>query len=210
MKKVLVIVACVVFLFAGFASADSLYIGPNYTSVLMSVNGTDQWEGGGDVHVSTLNGQVLSYLYCVDLFRTVNVPGNYPDTVVTDDGTIYGSALLNANQVAFLLDMYAWSANTHDEQAALQAAIWHVSTSGGTVALGVGASAVQQTLYAGYLKGIGSGIISDFLWITPGLESNGHLYQYQGLVGHATPIPGAIWLLGSGLLGLVAVRRRRK
>ncbi|OPY16672.1 MAG: hypothetical protein A4E69_00177 [Syntrophus sp. PtaB.Bin138] len=30
------------------------------------------------------------------------------------------------------------------------------------------------------------------------------------LVYNPVPIPGAIWLLGSGLLGLVAVRRRRK
>jgi hypothetical protein len=28
--------------------------------------------------------------------------------------------------------------------------------------------------------------------------------------GNAVPIPGALWLLGSGLLGLVAVRRKRK
>jgi hypothetical protein len=26
----------------------------------------------------------------------------------------------------------------------------------------------------------------------------------------AVPIPGALWLLGSGLLGLAAVRRRKK
>lgn len=30
------------------------------------------------------------------------------------------------------------------------------------------------------------------------------------LIQNPVPIPGAIWLLGSGLLGLVAVRRRRK
>lgn len=34
--------------------------------------------------------------------------------------------------------------------------------------------------------------------------------RYQDVLVVATPIPGAIWLLGSGLLGLVAVRRRRK
>lgn len=34
--------------------------------------------------------------------------------------------------------------------------------------------------------------------------------RYQDVLVVATPIPGALWLLGSGLLGLVAVRRRRK
>lgn len=213
MKKVLVLVACAVFLFAGFAKADTLVIGGNYTQPIeMLVDGTAKTEGGGDIWPSYLNGQLLDYLYCVDLFTTVYVPGTYPATVVTSDGTIYDNALNNADQVAFLLNSYAASADTFDEQAALQAAIWNVSApTGHTAELNPAAPAAQVILYSGYLTGIGSGVVSDYYWITPGLNSNGQVVQYQGLVGHSpVPIPGAIWLLGSGLLGLVAVRRRRK
>ena len=52
-------------------------------------------------------------------------------------------------------------------------------------------------------------------WITfsaPGLLQNGqnHEYALQGVQGAPVPVPPAVLLLGSGLLGLAAVRRRMK
>ncbi|RLB71614.1 MAG: hypothetical protein DRH03_05645, partial [Deltaproteobacteria bacterium] len=32
----------------------------------------------------------------------------------------------------------------------------------------------------------------------------------KGSFGNEVPIPGAIWLLGSGLFGLIGIRRRRQ
>ena len=52
-------------------------------------------------------------------------------------------------------------------------------------------------------------------WITfsaPGLLQNGqnHEYALQGIQGVPVPVPPAVLLLGSGILGLVPVRRRMK
>src|SRR5579871_3570512 len=51
----------------------------------------------------TLDGVPLPFVYCVDLFTNINVPGAYP-TAVTLDGTIDGSLIANAGQIAWLID----------------------------------------------------------------------------------------------------------
>jgi len=46
-----------------------------------------------------------------------------------------------------------------------------------------------------------------------GINANGDdYYDWGHFKGSATliPLPGAVWLLGSGLLGLIGVRRRLK
>jgi hypothetical protein len=56
---------------------------------------------------------------------------------------------------------------------------------------------------------IGSAILQSYLFGTASLSAAGVLT----LVGNATstvPLPGAVWLLGSGLFGLLGVSRRRK
>ncbi len=57
---------------------------------------------------------------------------------------------------------------------------------------------------------------SEVSWIDDAVVWNGEFYEPVGQeVGLAfgittVPVPGAVWLLGSGLLGLMAVRRRKK
>ena len=34
--------------------------------------------------------------------------------------------------------------------------------------------------------------------------------SYAGVAANLVPIPGAVWLLGSGLVGLVGLKRRKK
>jgi len=219
MKKIYVFAVCMLFLLVGVASAtDVLQIGGTYTGgIALLENGTTPLsEGGGSVDPSYLNGAPLEYLYCADIFTTVNVPGTYPNTAVNNAGDIYGKPLNNAGQVAWLLSNYG-TAGQGAQAYALQAAIWHVifEGTGTTIAIDPGNSTAQEVnLYNSYLAALGSntGNVSQFDWITPGtLDSNGQLVQYQGLVGApSVPLPVPIFLLGSGLIGLVGVRRRFK
>jgi hypothetical protein len=43
-----------------------------------------------------------------------------------------------------------------------------------------------------------------------GGSDGGHFIDYVQLEGTSVPIPGAVWLLGSGLIGLVGLRRLKK
>ena len=69
------------------------------------------------------------------------------------------------------------------------------------------------------------GYLTLYLFTQPAGTTNWHLFEaseygakneayltidYDIVPDNTIPIPGAVWLLGSGLLGLVAVRRRKK
>jgi uncharacterized membrane protein len=40
-------------------------------------------------------------------------------------------------------------------------------------------------------------------------DASGHIHGFEAIPA-PVPIPGAVWLLGSGLIGLVGIRRRFK
>jgi hypothetical protein len=199
------------------AWADSvLQIGGTYTSpIYLLENGTTPLsEGGGSIDTSYLNSVKLNFLYCVDIFTTVNVPATYLNTTVNNSGEIYGSPLNNAGQVAWLLSNYG-TAGQGDQAYALQAAIWHVIYEGTGKTIDINpalSTATEVSLYNTYLAELGNktGNVGNLLWITPGTkDSNGNVVSYQGLVGATpVPIPAAIWIFGSGLLGLIGIKRR--
>ncbi|BDQ35432.1 hypothetical protein [Pseudodesulfovibrio portus] len=54
-------------------------------------------------------------------------------------------------------------------------------------------------------------LLASGYWELTGYGSEGdswYITEVHGLAANPTPIPGAIWLLGSGLLGLAGIRRR--
>src|SRR5208337_600395 len=109
------------FLVAGLAQADTLVLGGSYThGIVMDTDGTYTFSGGatqstvggGSIDPSTLNGVALPYVYCIDLFTQINVPGTY-NAIVTTNGTIYsnsstlpGLVFSAAPQIAWLLSTY--------------------------------------------------------------------------------------------------------
>lgn len=216
--------ASIVLLIAGTASAEyssSLYLGSNYLSnIFITEGGAPETTTGGPVGPSTLDGVPLEYVYCVDLYRDVYVPVTYPDTVVTNNGVIYGNStpVNNAAQIAWLLYTYAATATTKDQQAALQVAIWHEEYNGNVSLNQKYAPSTQYSYYSAYLTSLGSntGNVGNFLWMTP-TDSSG--IEYQAQVGvevgasptvdvSSVPIPSSVYLLGLGLAGSIGLKQR--
>ncbi|MGD0237636.1 MAG: VPLPA-CTERM sorting domain-containing protein [Syntrophorhabdales bacterium] len=229
MRKVFLFAVCMLLLVAGGARADLLYLGPDFSSPIYGYeNGSSTLTsvGGGSIDPSTLNGNPLPWVYCVGLFTTVGVPGTYNNTGVTTNGYVNGALVNNAGAIAWLLANYAQSGQG-GAQIALQAAIWSVEypvggggqtyafdTTTGSGQMNSTASISDYESIMSAVIGSGtlvnpqeSGTISNYAWLSPGITGDSTLYQ--GLVTQSpVPIPAAVWLLGSGLIGLAGIRRR--
>jgi len=209
------ILALAVMLGGGAARADDLNVGGSYNIIPLSTGDV----GGGSITPSTLNTAALSWLYCVDLYDTIPVPGDYNNTTTTSNGMVTefntplgtsGGVVINAGAVAWLLDHYATAniVNTNG-QIALQAAIWHEIYG---VGLNTGSGYYNSTIgtdYAAYLAALGSNTdpLSNVLWFSPGKTGDGTVYQ--ALVGSPVPDGGVtLLLLGGALVGLETLRRR--
>jgi hypothetical protein len=224
MKTIALTIASIVFLMAGTANADftsSLYLGGTYPGgILITEGGNPVSTSGGPISPSTLGGVSLEYVYCIDLYTNVVVPNTYNNSIVTNNGVIYNNnnpiTIDNASQIAFLLNAYGATTNPV-AQIALQVAIWHEeylnSPSQYVVNLASNAPPAQVADYNNYLSALGSntGNVGSFYWITPA-DSQG---EYQAQIAPAnsvgvpqTPIPGAAWLFGSGLAGLICLKKK--
>ena len=197
--------------------ADILVLGGSYSyPVPLLEDNVATSEGGGSIDPSTLDG-TPTWVYCVDLYHNVNVPGTFNVTISTA-GVVNGATVNNAGEVAWLLENYGGTGQAAPE-VALQAAIWHVIYDGSagyagghTVSLNTAAAtSAEVTDYNNILSALGShtGNLAGIDWLTLSPSDN-----IQGLVALPVPEPttvlaGVLMLLPFGASTLRFVRKNR-
>ena len=154
--------------------------------------------------------------YCVDIFDTISKGTYYGElldisTVVSDPS----GNTRNYIAAATLLEQYgaAYDADNDNLEEQLQLSIWEtLYETAATYDLSSGAFSSAD--YA-FLT-IGTGFDISRYKVLRFTDASGNYTDKQDLlvqINRGTPnvpIPGAVWLLGSGLLGLIGVRRKRK
>ena len=111
------------------------------------------------------------------------------DTTFNDNGTDYGTTVGDVNM------LFDWSVNVNIPVDTA----WDVTASGNAVS----DTAIVAANYA---------VITAASDAFPGFQPffDGNLHKVSGGVVPPIPVPAAVWLMGSGLLGLVGVARRRR
>ncbi len=223
MKRILVgsLIALVAVLVSTVAMASVYNFYVTYSS-LGTVNIDYSGYSGNTAYVtdfSVTSGDVSidasKAVYCVDLLDEIS-PGSYYgillplSTAVPQTGNSYLAA-------AALLEQYgqAYDSDNDSDEERLQLAIWETLYENQNNAYDLGSGDFKSTSHSFYGTADGLNLagqdVSAYRVLRFTDEEGNPLGKQDLLVKvNSVPVPGAIWLLGSGLLGLVGIGRRRR
>ena len=213
--------------FSSPSRADDLVLGSPGAPYIQLGIGPDKGDyvQGGNIPNSTLNTTTsLPWVYCVDIYDGVNVPGTYNTTTLTHtgfvNGALVGGSTQTADEISYLLLKYG-KADVGTLEGALQAAVWTLEYGAGTVTdiateNGNSASGHHLDLMNSYVTEAqnayaGGSAVGDrtlLTWMSP--DSSLAPGTYQGLVTLVTPEPSSMAIAVLGVLGMLMYLRRRK
>ena len=219
MKKLMFVMVLLVLMFS-FAFTSHASLNPINVSSFQNIDWTKSLTG--EIYYTfPSNSGSLSYSYCVDKATSMGVPGNYYAEKLPITGQVGINTMAGLLKAAYLMDTFAysksgaygtWNGYTYNAQetgTAVQLAIWDVTNQKVNPVTGYGylfdlADHMKNAIPAGDLSSYASKYA--VLDIYTNSDKTG---ASQDLLT-PVPIPPTLWLLGSGLLGLVGLRRRFK
>jgi hypothetical protein len=196
-------------LLAGLSSTPTTYLGSDQN--LKNLFAAD---GAGDTVVFGVlgaqgTGSITPGVTQLITTNTLNTPPTGRNTVLNGYLTVYSSGItaLNTN---------LGSNNSIEGASPSSNGVWDIQTTSGIAFWGGGLENALPTSTAStniYYLTAGSGgsfaNVAATLEATATLSANGLVLTGQGGSPPPVPLPAAVWLLGSGLLGLAGVARRK-
>jgi hypothetical protein len=163
-----------------------------------------------DSDSGTWTPDLTTISYCVDLHQSVGNGNRFE--VDLQSAVAKGDNYRNA---AWLMNQFSPTANTAAKKAGLQVAIWEaVYDSATSLNLDSGRFSVQSTGSDTYAN---AKSYLDALALVPDVSAVAGLERYMVAYSAtkqdlliATPIPTAVWLFGSGLIGLLGLSHRNR